>query len=212
MAEDECLELKNIRYKTMLLNNNVHLKTEENINDINIFLKKDKESIKNKSWSKLSNASKLQKILLYSNKYAKENELSKEDHEKLKLFLIDSMEKKKLQRIKDVTYDINKNTITNIHGLTYNTKKKRFTLKVKDKKSNTLKSLPPLHRKNKTKRDKEKKKKESKEKRKKESKEKRKKESKEKRKKESKEKRKGKRKDANKNPKDKINQKKVELL
>ena len=210
MAEDECLELKNIRYKTMLLNNNVHLKTEENINDINIFLKKDKESIKNKSWSKLSNASKLQKILLYSNKYAKENELSKEDHEKLKLFLIDSMEKKKLQRIKDVTYDINKNTITNIHGLTYNTKKKRFTLKVKDKKSNTLKSLPPLHRKNKTKRDKEKKKKESKEKRK-ESKEKRK-ESKEKRKKESKEKRKGKRKDANKNPKDKIKQKKVELL
>ena len=42
---------------------------------------------------------------------------------KIKTFLIDSMEKKKLQRIKDVTYDINKNTITNIHGLTYNTKK-----------------------------------------------------------------------------------------
>ena len=203
MTDDECLELKNIRYKTMLLNNNVHLKTEENINDINVFLKKDKESIKNKSWSKLSNASKLQKILLYSNKYAQDNELSKEDHEKLKLFLIDSMEKKKLQRIKDVTYDINKNAIININGLTYNVKKKRFTLKVKGKKSNTLKSLPPLHKKNRTKRDKEKDKK-----KKDKHKEKRKKENKEKRKKESREKRKGKRKETHKGSKDKIKQKK----
>tara|TARA_Y100000816_G_C26042610_1_gene546151 strand:+ start:223 stop:831 length:609 start_codon:yes stop_codon:yes gene_type:complete len=197
MADDECLELKNIRYKTMLLNNNVHLKTEENINDINVFLKKDKESIKNKSWSKLSNASKLQKILLYSNKYAQDNELSKEDHEKLKLFLIDSMEKKKLQRIKDVTYDMNKNAIININGLTYNVKKKRFTLKVKGKKSNTLKSLPSLHKKNKTKRDKEKK-----------DKKKKKDKHREKRKKESREKRKGKRKETHKGSKDKIKQKK----
>lgn len=196
MADDECLELKNIRYKTMLLNNNVHLKTEENINDINVFLKKDKESIKNKSWSKLSNASKLQKILLYSNKYAQDNELSKEDHEKLKLFLIDSMEKKKLQRIKDVTYDMNKNTIININGLTYNVKKKRFTLKVKGKKSNTLKSLPTIHKKNKTKRDKEKKDKKKKDKHR------------EKRKKESKEKRRGKHKELHKGSKDKTKQKK----
>ena len=141
MADDECLELKNIRYKTMLLNNNVHLKTEENINDINVFLKKDKESIKNKSWSKLSNASKLQKILLYSNKYAQDNELSKEDHEKLKLFLIDSMEKKKLQRIKDVTYDMNKNAIININGLTYNVKKKKIYIKSKRQKKQYIKII-----------------------------------------------------------------------
>ena len=196
MTDDECLELKNIRYKTMLLNNNVHLKTEENINDINVFLRKDKESIKNKSWSKLSNASKLQKILLYANKYAQDNELNKEDHEKLKLFLIDSMEKKKLQRIKDVTYDMNKNAIININGLTYNVKKKRFTLKVKGKKSNTLKSLPPLHKKNKTKRDKDKKDKKKKDK------------YREKRKKESNEKRRGKRKESIKGSKDKTKQKK----
>ena len=148
MSHDECLELKNIKYKTMLLNNNNNINTKKNesIMDIDSFLKKDKESNRVKSWSKLSNASKLQKILVYSDEYTKTHNLSEEQCKNLKQFLIESMEKKKLQRIKDVTYDVKKNKIINIHGLTFNTHRKKFTLKSKDRKTNTLKSLPPFHK------------------------------------------------------------------
>jgi hypothetical protein len=156
MADDECLELKNIKYKTMLLNNNIHSKSKENVNDIDAFLEKDRESIKSKSWSKLSNASKLQKLLKFAEKYAKKNNLNEKQLKQLKRFLIESMEKKKLQRIKDVTYDMKNNVIINIQGLSFNNQKKRFTLKSKDKKTSTLKSLPPLKKKKK-KRDKTKK-------------------------------------------------------
>ena len=141
---DECLELKNIKYKTMLLNNNAPSKIKENINDINTFLKMEKESLKGRTWSKLSNASKLQKLILYSEKYSKKHNLNKKTKEELKNYLIEAMEKKKLQRIKDVTYDIKTNLILNIQGLTYNNTKKKFTLKNKDKKTSTLKSLPPF--------------------------------------------------------------------
>ena len=39
---DECLELKNIKYQTMLINNNTsNFNTKENINDIEDFLFKE---------------------------------------------------------------------------------------------------------------------------------------------------------------------------
>ena len=155
---DECLELKNIKYKTMLLNNNVNFKTMENTNDIDSFLKKERESLKGRTWSKLSSATKLQQLIQYSDKYSKENNLSSSENEQLTKYLIESMEKKKLQRVKDVNYDIKNGVILNIHGLSYNTTRKRFTLKNRDKKTSTLKSLPPLKKsKDKTKKDKEKK-------------------------------------------------------
>ena len=65
---DECLELKNIKYKTMLLNNNVDFKTIENTKDIESFLKKEREMLKGKTWSKLSSATKLQQLIQYSEK------------------------------------------------------------------------------------------------------------------------------------------------
>ena len=59
------------------------------------------------------------------------------------------MNRKKIQRQKDVVYDIETNKIKSIHGLHYNKTTNKFTLSIKDKKTNTLKSLPP--KKNKTK-------------------------------------------------------------
>jgi len=144
-----CQELQNIKYQTMLLNHNSKIyDSKPNIDNIEAFLEKEKEANKKKPWSKLSKASKLKKISEYVIQYTDENKLTEEQSVELKKYLIQCLNRKKLQRMKDVVYDITTNKIKSINGLTYNKVKNKFTLKVKDKKTSTLKSLAP--KKNKT--------------------------------------------------------------
>ena len=146
---DVCQELQNIKYQTMLLNHNSKIyDTKPNIDNIEAFLEKEKEANKTKPWSKLSKAAKLQKISEYVIEYSKEKELTEEQSNNLKKYLTQCLNRKKLQRQKDVVYDITTNKIKSINGLHYNKSSNRFTLRVKDKKTSTLKSLPP--KKNKT--------------------------------------------------------------
>ena len=67
------------------------------------------------------------------------------------------MERKKLQRVKDVQYDKENGKIISIPGLKFNSKSCKFTLKNIDKKGSTLKSLAPKKkiRKRKNKKEKE---------------------------------------------------------
>ncbi len=74
------------------------------------------------------------------------------------------MERKKLQRVKDVQYNVNTGKIINIPGLKFNKDKQKYTLKNVDKKTSTLKSLAPKRRKKKKRRKEEKEEKEEKEK------------------------------------------------
>ena len=53
------------------------------------------------------------------------------------------MERKKLQRQKDVVYDIETNAIKSITSLIFNKTTNKFTLKRSDKRTSTLKSLAP---------------------------------------------------------------------
>ena len=51
---EECLELKNIKYQTMLLNNNSNIVSlQQNSINLEEFLEKEKKSNKKKPWSKL---------------------------------------------------------------------------------------------------------------------------------------------------------------
>ena len=144
-----CQELQNIKYQTMLLNHNSKIyDSKPNIDNIEAFLEKEKEANKKKPWSKLSKASKLKKISEYVIQYTEENKLTEEQSVELKKYLTQCLNRKKLQRMKDVVYDITTNKIKLINGLTYNKVKNKFTLKVKEKKTSTLKSLAP--KKNKT--------------------------------------------------------------
>ena len=144
---DECMELQNIKYQTMLLNHNSKIyDTKPNIDNIEAFLEKEKEANKKKPWSKLSKASKLKKISEYVIQYTDENKLNEEQSVELKKYLSQCLNRKKLQRQKDVVYDITTNKIKSINGLIYNKVKNKFTLKVKDKKTNTLKSLAPKNK------------------------------------------------------------------
>jgi hypothetical protein len=144
-STDECLELKNINYQTMLLNNktniNGNMKSEcsEQIDD---FLNKEKELNKNKPWNKLSKASRLKKLMTYASYYIEKNKLDNLQEKKLKTYLLDTLDRRKLQKIKDVVYNIETGIIEDIPKLIFMKGKKKFTIK-REKKSNTLNNLPP---------------------------------------------------------------------
>ena len=57
------------------------------------------------------------------------------------------MQHKKLQRVKDVEYNMKTGKITKIPGLKWEPSKNKFTLKNNDKKGNTLKNLAPIKKK-----------------------------------------------------------------
>jgi hypothetical protein len=146
--KEECIELKNIKYKTMLLSGNVPKETtvSDNMSNLDKFLENDKinnNSLNDLPWSKLDKTIKTVKILQYSEKYALENVLSSSEKQGLIVFLKDCLDKKKLQRVKDVEYSKEIGEIKSIPALQYMKQTKHFTLKNVDKRVSTLKSLPP---------------------------------------------------------------------
>ena len=74
--KEECLELRNINYQTMLLNNKSNIDSNKVCtNNIETFLNNEMELNKKKTWSKLSKADKLKKLINFSIIYSKKNKL-----------------------------------------------------------------------------------------------------------------------------------------
>lgn len=144
--KDECQELKNIEYKTMLIgsNKNIVTKNNDNLDKVKKYLESEKKSNNNKkvSWSNLTKTEKLNKINDYSVKYSKDNKLTKIEEEDLKKSLINYFNHKKFQKVKDVKYNKNTGLIDNIPNLYYNKVTNKFSLKRNGKKT-TSNSLGP---------------------------------------------------------------------
>ena len=86
--KDDCTELKNIKYQNMLLSNSkISDEAVENINNIDIFLKKEKDLNNKKPWNKLGKSSKIKLVKIYVEKYSKKNKLSKVTEVKMLDFL-----------------------------------------------------------------------------------------------------------------------------
>jgi hypothetical protein len=144
VKKEECIELKNIKYKTMLLNGNpiVETKSSNNLSNLDKFLEEEKNNSKNEPWSKLNKTIKTQKLLEFVNHYKSEKKLNEDQEKTLIAFLKDSLDKKRLTRVKDVIYDKITGNVKEIPALFYNKSTKHFTLKNLDKRVSTLKSLP----------------------------------------------------------------------
>jgi hypothetical protein len=146
--QEECVELKNIKYKTMLMNGNViqETKSSNDMSKLDKFLEDDKNNNENENWSKLDKSVKTRKMLAYAEKYTEDKKLTEDESNKLISFLKDCLDKKKLQRVKDVIYDKSVGEIKEIPALFYNKTNNHFTLKNLDKRVSTLKSLPQKNR------------------------------------------------------------------
>ena len=141
---DECIELKNLQYKTMLSGGS--LKVEANMTDFNVldkFLEDNKLHNLNDNWTKMDNTNKVKKLNKFAEKYIEDNQLTEEDLIKLTLFLKESIDQKQLMRVKDVVYDKENGIIKDIPSLAYVKANKHFTLKNLDKRVSTHKCLTP---------------------------------------------------------------------
>lgn len=142
---EECTELKNIKYKSLMMNGTTwpDTKSSNNLSNLDTFLENEKNNNITEPWSKLDKTMKTKKILCFAEQYKKEKELSEGDYTVLIAFLKDCLDRKKLHRVKDVTYDKITGQIKDIPGLFHNRVKNHFTIKNIDKRVSTLKSLAP---------------------------------------------------------------------
>jgi len=141
---EECQELKNLKYKNMMISGNVS-KSSNSVQtkkaNIDMFL--DKESNLNKSvpWNKIDKTEKIRLLTEYVKINAATYSLSDSEINNYKEYLVDSLDKKKLQHVKDVQYDIQKGKINSIPNLLFNATSRKFTFKRNEKRASTVKSL-----------------------------------------------------------------------
>jgi len=141
----ECKELKTIKYKTMLLSGNpdINPNIKDNISKVDMLLEKESNFNKSEPWSKLDKTVKINKLNDYVNTLTKEHKLNSSEIKIIKKELHNALDKKQLQRVKDVSYDKESGTITNIPNLQFNKNTRKFTMKRSEKQVSTLKSLGP---------------------------------------------------------------------
>lgn len=132
---------KSMRYKNMGIPLNTR-KNTTSLSNLEAMLETERNENDNETWSKLSKTIKLKKLLIYAEKYKEENNLSNDDYNKLIIFFKDCLDKKKLQRVKDVDYNRETGEIMNISALIHNKSSNHFTLKNVYKKVSTFKCLP----------------------------------------------------------------------
>jgi hypothetical protein len=153
---NECTELKNIKYKSMMLKNNqkrgdaamqmLHNTSATNsITHIENYLEREREHNISEPWGKLDKTVKIAKINTFSKAYATEHGLSDSDSANLVAYLVACIDHKKIVKTKDVIYDKITGSIVSIPVLTHVTisdSGTKFTLRRCDKRQSTLKSLP----------------------------------------------------------------------
>jgi hypothetical protein len=136
-------ELKNIKYKNMLLSNNNKESINSSQSTINDFLERERDNNKTEPWNRLDVTIKLQKLEEYSINYSVENKLTLVQTKLLSQYLKGCLDSKRFERVKDINYDKETQNIKSIPGLSLNKATKRFTLKRNEKRVSTLKSLAP---------------------------------------------------------------------
>ena len=139
---EECKKLKNIKFKNMLLMGNIVPPTPQSKKaNIDLFLEKETRLNKNEPWNKLDKTGKIKLLTEYVNLSASNFALNDAEIAEFKSYLIDSLDKKKLQHVKDVQYDNQNGKIILIPNLHFNQANRKFTFKRNDKRTSTVKSL-----------------------------------------------------------------------
>lgn len=145
--EEECIELKHLKYKSMVQGGTKKdiggRQKSDSLNTLDKFLNSTTASNNAGRWNKLDKTFKLQKMTDFAETYANDNDYTEEDKESLISYLKDCLDKKKLLRVKDVEYDNVNDKLIAIPGLQYNKTSKKHTIKNTDsKRSSVTKSLP----------------------------------------------------------------------
>ena len=145
IINDDCQELKNIEYKTLLLNGTNLCPKYKTYNcsntDLETMISNDVELKKNESWNKLDKTQKSLHINKYCLKLKSVYNLSQDEFNETLKYLNKCIERKFLNKAKDVIYNKDSNEITNIPNFLFLNDSRKFHLKKDDKHVSTVKSL-----------------------------------------------------------------------
>jgi hypothetical protein len=143
--QSDCNELKTLKYKSMILNGVPwpESKSSTDLANLDKFLENEKITNSNEPWSKLDKTAKIKKLAIFAENYKNNNNLSEDEYQQLVAFFRDCLDKKKLQRVKDVNYNKETGEIKDIPALHFNKPTNHFTLKNIDKRVSTLRGLTP---------------------------------------------------------------------
>ena len=140
----DCHDLRNIQYKTMLMNGKKiysNKTNETSTSCIEQLLDEEMKTNKNVTWSRLDKGEKIRKLNEYAVKYCSDPNNNCNDSTILKQYLLTALERNRLQKVREVTYNKDTETIEHIPCLTFNTTNNRFTLNRSDKRVSTITSL-----------------------------------------------------------------------
>lgn len=144
-VEPKTDKTKPLKYKTLILNGIVipEKKSSTNLDELDKFLENEKITNSGEPWSKLDKTAKIRKLTTFAQNYKDDQKLSDDEYNTLIAFFRDCLDKKRLQRVKDVNYDKETGEIKDIPALFFNKPSNHFTLKNIDKRTSTLKGLAP---------------------------------------------------------------------
>jgi hypothetical protein len=169
---NECIELKNLKYKSMMLKNNQrrgdaamqmlhNTSATDSISNVEKYLDHERSRKTTDLWGKLDKTVKLSKLNAFAQKYIHDNGLPESELPQLVTFLTTCIDHKKIVKTKDVVYDKVSGMIISIPILTHVKSCDRdmipasassstgvpvkFTLRRCEKRPSTLKSLPHGH-------------------------------------------------------------------
>tara|TARA_Y100000287_G_C14233443_1_gene363283 strand:+ start:3095 stop:3637 length:543 start_codon:yes stop_codon:yes gene_type:complete len=142
---EECQDLKNLQYKTMLMKGKRTLLLPKNTSDdtagIEKLLEREMSLNKNISWSRLDRSIKMRKLQEYAKVYSKKHELTEKESQRLSKYLNTALERNRLHKVREVKYNKETEIIEDIPCLLFNKESRKFTLKRSEKRVSTLSSL-----------------------------------------------------------------------
>jgi hypothetical protein len=127
---DECKEFNNLKYRTLIsTGTNIESNIDTSEEALNNFLNMDIENNKKGIWSKLTKTEKMKKIKNYINDTLKdEYKLNDDEISTATRFFTFIMERKKLSKNNELTYNQEDGFIEQIIGLQFNIETRKFTI------------------------------------------------------------------------------------
>jgi hypothetical protein len=132
MSKDECKEYNSLKYRTMIsTGENIDTFSDATEESLNQFLNLDIENNKKGVWSKLSKTEKIKKIKSYvKDTLTKTHALNEEEAATAIRFFILMIERKKLSKNNELSYNQENGNIDQIGGLLFNTESRKFTITI----------------------------------------------------------------------------------
>ena len=129
------IQLRDIENRSA--NNHVKINNQTTDEHMKEIINNEKKNIYFKSWNKLDNGLKINRLHKFIEIEKEKRKLSENNKNKLSKLLLNAHANNKLNKISDVKYDIEKGEIIEIKILLFDEETKKYSLKIKESKPKT---------------------------------------------------------------------------